>query len=319
MSISFQEWLDIVREEYLKEFISRGGAAVKFLIPLDDKQYNHYWQLLRKAAEEEELLFIGVDSADTKIHMMDKLFHEVARQIDWEDCAYKVLTGMIEEIGYKIPPIRSDFNLQTISTLNEIEENRIINRIDELLTKKIYRDFNMSQEFRIAMGQLCLAELEPQTAQSRLRDPIKEWLTGELKKISILKEARIFQKVGRHNARHMFLSLTHWLRIAGSNGLVLCLDISRYLVTIVDKFKDGGLYYKMPSVKDSYEVLRQFIDATDNLENCFIVVIASPAFTTDEKRGVECYPALKMRIWDEVRDRERDNPLAPLVSVLSCA
>ena len=34
MAISFQEWLDIVREEYLQEFIRLGGAAVKFLIPL---------------------------------------------------------------------------------------------------------------------------------------------------------------------------------------------------------------------------------------------------------------------------------------------
>ena len=70
----------------------------------------------------------------------------------------------------------------------------------------------MSQEFRIAMIQLCLAELEPQTAQSGLRDSIKEWLTGELSRISILKAEQIFQKVGRHNARHMFLSLTHWLK-----------------------------------------------------------------------------------------------------------
>ena len=73
-----------------------------------------------------------------------------------------------------------------------------------------------------------------------------------------------------------------------------------------------------PAMLDAYEVLRQFIDATDNLENCVILVIAPPEFIEDEKRGVSRYPALKMRIWDEVRDRERDNPYAPLVSVSSC-
>lgn len=319
MSISFQEWLDIVQEEYLKEFISRGGAAVKFLIPLEDKQYDHYGQGLRTAAEEEGFLFVGVDAATTKIHMMDKLFHEVARQINWEDFAYRVLTEMIKENGYEVPSLRSEFNLQILAILNEVEENLLRKEINKWLTKKIYKDFNMSQEFRIAMIQLCLAELEPQTAQSGLRDPIKEWLTGELSRISTLKAEQIFQKVGRHNARHMFLSLTHWLKSAGINGLVLCLDISRYTVASKPKFPDDSFYYTVPALLDAYEVLRQFIDITDNLENCFIVVIAAPAFITDDKRGVARYPALKMRIWDEVRDRVRDNPLAPLISVLTCA
>lgn len=318
MSISFQEWLDIVQEEYLKEFISRGGAAVKFLIPLNDKQYDHYGQGLRKAAEEEGFLFVGVDSATTKIHMMDKLFHEISRQVNWEEFAYTVLAEMIKENGYEVPPIRNEFNLQTLAALNEVEENLLRKDINKWLTKRIYKDFNMSQEFRIAMIQLCLAELEPQTAQRGLRDPIKEWLTGELPKISTLKAEQIFQKVGRHNARHMFLSLTHWLKVAGINGLVLCLDISRYTVASKPKFPDDSFYYTVPALLDAYEVLRQFIDVTDNLENCFIVVIASPSFTTDDKRGVARYPALKMRIWDEVRDRVRDNPLAPLISVLNC-
>jgi hypothetical protein len=138
-----------------------------------------------------------------------------------------------------------------------------------------------------------------------------------LKAISILKKAHIFQKVGRHNARHMLLSLTHWLKMVGVNGLVLCLDISRYLVK-KPKAPDDNLYYGTPAVLDAYDMLRKFIDATDNLEHCLILVIAPPEFIEDEKRGVARYQALKIRIWDEVRDRQRDNPCAPLVSVSSC-
>lgn len=315
MSIAFQEWLDIVRREYLQDFIRLGGAAVKFLIPLGDHQYDQCWRELRRVAEEEGYLFTLVHAATTKIHMIDRLFHEVATQVNWEDFAYKVLIELINENAYKVPPTRNEFNMLSLATLNEVEAILLKLEIRQWLTKKIYKDFKMSQEFRIAMMQLCLAQLEPQ--RPILCDYIIEWLTGELKAISILKEAQIFQKVGRHNARHMFLSLTHWLRVVGVNGLILCLDISRYMVK-KPKITDDNLYYGTPAVKDAYDMLRKFIDATDNLEHCVIFVIAPPEFIEDEKRGVACYQALKIRIWDEVRDQLRDNPYAPLVSVSSC-
>ena len=314
MAIPFQEWLDIVRREYLQEFIRLGAAAVKFLIPLGNQQYDRCRKELRRLADEEGFLFALVDAATTKIHMMDRLFHEVARQVSWEDYAYKFLTEIAKKNGYKIPPSRSDFNLQTLATLNNVEAILLNLDIRQWLTKRIYRDFKMSQEFRIAMMQLCLAELEPQ--RPILCDYIIEWLTGELRAISILKEAQIYQKVVRHNSRHMFLSLTHWLKVVGLNGLILCLDISRYIMK-KPKIPDDGFYYGIPALLDAYEVLRQFIDATDDLENCFILVIATSEFIEDEKRGVGRYPALKMRIWDEVRDRQRDNPYAPLISVSS--
>jgi hypothetical protein len=317
MAISFQEWLDIVRREYLQDFIPLGGAAVKFLIPFGDHRYDQCRQELRRVADYEGFLFASVDAATTKIHMIDRLFHEVARQVAWDEISYKFLVELIKENGYEVPPNRSEFNMQTLAILNEVEEKLLRKEINTWLTKKIYKDYKMSQEFRIAMIQLCLAELESQTVRDNIFSSIQEWLTGELKGISILKEAQIFQRVGRHNARHMFLSLTHWLRVVGVNGFVLCLDISRYIMK-KPKTPDDGFYYGIPAVLDAYEVLRQFIDATDNLENCVVIVIAPPEFIEDEKRGVARYPALKMRIWDEVRDRERNNPCAPLVSVSSC-
>lgn len=318
MSIAFQEWLDIVRREYLQDFIRLGGAAVKFLIPLGDHQYDRCWQELQRVADEEGFLFALVDAATTKIHMIDRLFHEVARQVAWNDFAYKFILELIKENGYEVPPNRSEFNMQALVTLNDVEEKLLRKEINKWITRKIYNDFKMSQEFRIAMMQLCLAELESQPVRKIICSSIQQWLTGELKAISILKEAQIFQKVGRHNARHMFLSLTHWLKLVGVNGLILCLDISRYMVSKRPRTPDDNLYYSTPAVKDAYDMLRKFIDATDNLEHCVILVIAPAEFIEDERRGVSCYPALKMRIWDEVRDPQRDNPCAPLVSVSSC-
>jgi hypothetical protein len=172
----------------------------------------------------------------------------------------------------------------------------------------------MAQEFRIAMLRLCQAQLEPAEGQQAEAKAIREWLRGELRSITALKPALIFQRIARHNGRDMIVSLVHWLRMAGKQGLVLALDIDRYLADRWPANRDGSsLYHTTTAVLDAYEVLRQFVDATDELEGCFIAVIAPPTFLEDPKRGLHRYDPLKLRIWDEVRDRHRANPLASLV------
>jgi hypothetical protein len=161
------------------------------------------------------------------------------------------------------------------------------------------------------MMRLCQAQLEAEAIDRAERQAIGDWLRGELRLISALKRSLIFQKVARHNARDLLLSLAHWLRLAGTSGLVLALDIQRYLES--HRALDGTLYHTPMAVLDMYEVLRQFIDATDELEGCLIVAIAPRAFLDDPKRGLERYPPLHTRISDEVQDRFRANPLASLV------
>lgn len=315
MDMRSQDWLEIVRREYLQDFIRRGGAAVKFVVPAEDIGHDQLRDQLAKMAKEEGFLFAFVDAKSTKIHMVDKLFHEVARQVDWDELAYSFVTQILKENGYELPSRRDEFNLQQIALLNRREEMFLRRELRTWLEKAIYRDFEMSQEFRIAMIRLCVAQLDPGDASPFLSNAIKEWLRGELRLISALKEALIFQKVARHNARHMLFSLAHWLKVNGKNGLVLNLDISRYTVSARPKDPDDSFYYSAPATLDAYEVLRQFIDGTDELECCFIAVVASREFLTDEKRGLNRYDALKLRIWDEVRDTHRQNPFASLIRV----
>ncbi len=316
MNIKPQDWLEIIRKEYLQDFIRRGGAAVKFVVPMEEFGHDQLRDELRRAAEEEGFLFAFVDAASTKIHMIDKLFHEVARQVDWDELAYFFVTQILKKNRYELPSRRDEFNLQQIALRNRREERLLRRELHTWLEEAIYRDFEMSQEFRIAMIRLCMAQLDPGDVSPFLSNAVKEWLRGELRLISALREALIFQKVARHNARHMLFSLAHWLKLIGKSGLVLSLDISRYLMSRPRDPADS-FYYSAPATLDAYEVLRQFIDGTDEMESCFIAVVASREFLTDERRGLNRYDALKLRIWDEVRDRHRQNPFASLIRVSS--
>ena len=313
MDLTSEAWLAIIGREYLGDFVSQGGAAVKFAITSEPEHREALRSAIGRMAESEGYLCVSVDAVRTKIHMVDHLFHEIARQVDWDALAYAFVRRTLEENGYRLPDDRGAFLLARIAELNDREEMFLRNELKKWLERAIFRDYQMSQEFRIAMIRLCLAQLDPEGVSSFLSNAIKEWLRGELRLVSAVKEALIFQKVGRHNARHMLFSLAHWLRVNGRTGLLLTLDISRYAVTRRPKDSSEGLYYSTPAAMDAYEVLRQFIDGTDELEGGMIIVLAGPEFIDDDRRGLNRYDALRLRISDEVHDRRRQNPLASMV------
>jgi len=315
MYITPQEWLDTINSEYLQTFIKHGGAAVKFVVPMECVDHNNLLSTLKLYSEQENFLFTSIDAVSTKIHMTDKFFHEIARQIDWDELSHAFVKKVFLENGYQLPELREDFNLQRIAALNNREEKFLRKEIHSWLEEKIFHDFEMCQEFRIAMIRLCMDQLDAGAATPFLSNAVKEWLRGELRLMSTLKEALIFQKIARHNARHMLFSLVHWLRVNGKSGLVITVDITRYLISTRSRDPDDGFFYSIPALLDAYEVLRQFIDGTDEMEGCLVVVLASKEFLSDDRRGLNRYDALKLRIYDEVRDKRRQNPLASLVRI----
>jgi len=316
MYMTPEYYLEIVRKEYLQDFIRGGGAAVKFVVPAEEIDHVDLREKIRGISEAEGYLFASVEAEKTAVHMIDHLFHEVARQVDWDDLAFSFIHRILSESGYNIPPQRQEFSLRKIAELSGRDQRLLQGELNSLLEKNLFRDYKMCQEFRIAMMRLCQAQLDPGGLSPVTSVVIKEWLCGELRLISKIKWAPIFQKVVRHNARHMLSSLSYYSHIAGKNGLVIVLDISRCLVQR-PKSKhpdDESRYYTKATILDAYEVLRQFIDGTDEMEFCFIAVIAPPPFLDlYDSRGVWNYNALKLRIWDEVRDKYRANPLSSLI------
>ena len=315
ITIPADEWLSLLRKEYLQDFIPRGGAAVKFAVPMDGLEHQGLLDKLKQSAEADGYLFVSVDAATTRLNMIDQVFHAIAKQVAWDDLTYTFLRATLSESQYRLPESRKDFDLVQLSSLNALDLGTMRVIINRRLRDRLFRDYAMTQEFRMAMLSLCRVQLDPQEVGAGIPEAIKEWLRGELRLISALKSALIFQKIGRHNGRHMLSSLSHWLHLTGKAGLVIVLDISRFLEAKRPSESDvTQQYYGIPAVVEAYEVLRQCIDGTDEIKFCLIVVLAPPNFLTDERRGVSRYDALNLRISDtEVRDLQRPNPLSPLV------
>jgi hypothetical protein len=131
-----------------------------------------------------------------------------------------------------------------------------------------------------------------------------------------LKRLQIFQKVGRQNARLMIRSLSAWLHTVGHEGTMLVLDLNAILAE--RSTTDVQIRYTRSAVLDAYDLLRTFIDDTDELSYLLLVVLIGPGFESNSKLGLDNYTALKMRLVNDVRGRECDNPLNAMVTLKLC-
>jgi hypothetical protein len=312
MELRPQEWFQTIRQEYLQRFVGQGGSSVKFVVMPSETDRAQVQDQLVALAEQENYACVQVDAKDTKIHMMDKFFHQVARRVPWDELASQFVRRLLQENGYQIPEGKEDFSMAGVARMNERAEPLLRRDLNSWLERAIYHDTHMCQEFRMAMIRLCLGQMDSGSESPFMTEPVKAWLCGDLRQISSLKEALIFQKIVRTNARYMFASLSRWLRLVGKTGFVVSLDLSRCLESKKPTSPEG-LYYGVSATLDAYEMLRQFIDGTDELESLLLVVSVPPEFLTDARRGLSRYEALKLRIWDEVRDRQYQNPLGALI------
>lgn len=93
------------------------------------------------------------------------------------------------------------------------------------------------------------------------------------------------------------------------------MDIARVAAT--ENRRNGTVYYSKAAMFDAYEVLRQFIDATDEMKGLLMLLVPDVEFLDQDSmgRGLGAYEALKFRVFDEVRDQRLVNPMASLVRI----
>ncbi len=304
------EYLEFLAKEYLRDYVARGGAAVKLVVPGDAEVARRFTDGL--AAASDGFIYVGIDATETKIHLVDQLFTAIARQIDWSALACDVVRRTYTDIGF--PPQGTELDVVAVAGYHEVNPAELYRSIRRALEQTVLADTGMSHEFRVAMLRLCQVCVGRGDVDSTEQATVCSWLRGERVPAAQLRGVSLYARIARHNARPLLVSLARWLRRAGREGLVLVLDLERLTVTRRPPagIRDG-FYYSKAAALDSYEVLRQLIDAADEFEGVFVAVLLPPEMLTDEARGLPAYTALQLRVADEVRDRRRPNPYAALV------
>ena len=307
-------YADFLAAEYLDSYIADGGAAVKFVVAAEPEVVEYFSNRMRDRAGAAGYATVRVDAKDVRVHMMDRVFFDVARQIDWDALAAHRVRAAFAAAAFPAPEARNDISVEMMAAHYQVDASELNRDVNRELQRMVLDDYAMVREFRVAMLRLCQFQLRTGQVTQAEHDAVLDWLRGELRQISLLRTSRIFRRVGRHNARQLLFSLAHWLSVNGRAGLLVEIDLRRFSVAKRPLQENNQeVFYTKAALLDGYELLRQLVDNTDELSHCCILVLAAPEFTTDTTRGIDAYQALKLRIFDDVRDRNRDNPFSSLV------
>ncbi|MGH3303279.1 MAG: BREX system ATP-binding domain-containing protein [Streptosporangiaceae bacterium] len=307
------EYADFLAREYLAGYLPAGGAAVKVAVVGEGGAADRLAAALESTAAQARALYVPISAESTRVHMVDQIFLAISRAVDWEAVAAAHVRAAYEAAAFPVPE-DADLTVTAVARLHDVDSRELYRSVRRLLERSLLGNTAIAPEMGRAMVRLAQAQLGGGDIDATEHDAVLAWLRGELKSITTLRPALIYTRIGRHNARAMLASTAVLLLAAGYHGLVVQLDLGRLAEGRRPPAElRSGCYYSKAAVLDAYEVLRQFIDATDELRGVLVMAVVPPELMTDETRGLPAYSALHLRIADEVRDRRRANPFAALV------
>jgi len=310
--MSSHAYATFLGEQYLASYLSAGGGSVKLVVTGDADVADRFETSLRTASDQQHCSLVSLSAETTKVHMVDQVFFALARQVDWDEIAAAVVSAAYDDIAF--PASAGRLSVADVAADHDVDPRELYRSVRRKLEQTLLPDTSLPRELRRALLRLAQARLGTGDVHRAEAQVVQDWLTGERVALRELRAAMIYARIGRHNARTMLTSVGRLLLRSGRRGLVLHLDLARLAEARRPPVPERtGVYYTKAAVLDAYELLRQLIDATDDLLGMLIVAVVPPELVSDEKRGLPSYTALQLRVADEVRDRRRANPFASLV------
>jgi len=310
-SLSVPDYSAFLAEQYLADYLPAGGAAVKMAVAGTPETAARLQRAVGAAADATGCLFVAVSAQDVRLDQVEQLLFAVAREVDWDALAAAMVRAAYDEVNM---PAGAGLTVAEVAGAHGMDPRELYRSVRRELEERLLRDPALARELGRAVFRLAQAQLGSSDVDRAERDAVLGWLRGEKVPAAALRPALIHSRIGRHNARHLLLALSRLLLAAGHSGLVLCLDYARLAESRRPPLEQRtGVYYSKAAVLDAFEVLRQLIDATDEMRGVLALAVVPPELVTDEARGLPSYTALQLRVADEVRDRRRANPFAALV------
>ena len=312
-ALKVDDYAGFLAREYLAEYLPAGGAAVKVAVIGTDSAADRLQSALAAATLEHNGLFVTLAADAVRVHMIDQIFFAISRSLDWQALAEASVREAYRAASFPVPD-GCGLTVVQVARHHDVDSSELYRSVRRRLERALLADPQIAIQMGRALLRLAQAQLGAGDVDAAERDAVLAWLRGELRSIVVLRPALIYSRIGRHNARQMLVSAAALLLAAGRGGLVVHLDLSRLAeARRPPAALRSGVYYSKAAVLDAYEVLRQFIDATDELRGVLVLAVVPPELMTDDARGLPAYAALQLRVADEVRDRRRANPFAALV------
>src|SRR5260370_29580252 len=138
LEIGPQKWLDIFERDYVACFVREGGAATKVLV-VEPALATELARRLSEVADRDGLLTAYLDQTVHRVYYMDRLFNEVAKQIDWLRLASDFMRGALRSHGYAMPD--GDLVVDEVGAANSIDAGQVRITVQQLLTSSLINEY----------------------------------------------------------------------------------------------------------------------------------------------------------------------------------
>src|ERR1700722_8911637 len=111
-------WLELITTDYIQTYVKSGASAVKFVIVAESETRMSLRKSLRQVAEANGFQSFDLDGSLTKLHFIHLLFHEIARQIDWDVLADDYLRLCLSRLNLSVIPTSFPADLDQLAEVN---------------------------------------------------------------------------------------------------------------------------------------------------------------------------------------------------------
>src|SRR5271165_2415437 len=140
MAIPLEAWLQVMHDEYLASFIPDGGSAVRFVVAASSEQIENVSMRLRELGRQCRLTVITIDTAETKLHLLQNLFFAIARSIDWDALTQAQLERVVTNNGYHWPNPGHRTTLAILAEANEVAPGLLRTQINQEISRVVWQD-----------------------------------------------------------------------------------------------------------------------------------------------------------------------------------
>jgi len=305
------EYSEFLAKEYLLDYVSAGGAAIKFCVGAPGA-LTEFRARLQSVADDNNYAFAAVDAADTRVSMTDQLLFTLTRTLDVQSYGRALAGAAYHGAGFS-PDDPADLHVSTIAAHHQVDTAELYRSVRRRLEQTVLADRSLPRDLRLALFRLAQHELGTGDVSDAEADAIANWLTGRPARAAALRTSGIRYRVTRANSHPILTAVLSSGPTGGRRGLIVTLDLER--LGADRSSANEGNYYTKSARLDVYEVLRELVDATDLLRHCLVVITMPDRLFDDPDCGPFAYPALAMRIFDDVVDRRLANPFSPVVRV----
>jgi hypothetical protein len=318
------DWLQILDDEYLRDFVPSGGSAVKF-VSGRQHEFDRLASELTAGAERRRLLYASLDPArlldsgrKPDLHLTERFFFAVTAPVDWKLFAERQARQYLLGQGIEVALDRPLSDLDDIARENGRSPDELRARFERDLVNRHLRDHQMGAEFRNAIFALVYRQLVPDTITPTTEDVLLGWFRGKTVPggARALKRVQVYERITSANAWTMLQSFTHWLPSTGVRGAVVVLDFRPYeivraaqtqinaeAVRAIHEATERGaspdeirriveeaqqrppVLYSPQAYMRMLALLRRFIDSTAILERTLLVVFTSPDYYPSGSSG----------------------------------